>query len=332
MRTGALAALVLAALVVPSSGAVARSSGGTPVALVTAETENQLIAVAFPDGKVVRRVSVPADPQNVVANQKVAVVVSPGSGAVTLLGARSLRVTKVLRGFGAPHLAVLAPMVCLRNRPPCRSRWAYVTDDPRGQLDIVSLQQKRVVKRLYVGLGAHHLSLSPGGDRLWIALGEHARQIAIVDVSRPEHPRLLRRFDPGFVAHDVAFSPNGRRVWVTSSEVSTVTVFDGQTLRAIATLPAGPPPQHVVFGPGRPATAYITSGYASRIRAVNALGRTLRVGRVPYGSFNLATAGSFVITASLSNGSVTELGPKLGVWKSVTVAPATRGVATVVWP
>src|SRR5215203_3179454 len=98
MKWGGLV-LVGLALAVPS--AVARQSGGTPVALVTAETENQLIAVRFPDGKVLRRVSVPADPQNVVANQKVVAVVSPASGAVTLLGATSLRVTKVLRGFAA---------------------------------------------------------------------------------------------------------------------------------------------------------------------------------------------------------------------------------------
>jgi YVTN family beta-propeller protein len=325
------AALLLAVLLLAAPSAVARVSGGTPVALVTAETENQLIAVRFPDGKVLRRVTVPADPQNVVANNEVVVVVSPGSGAVTLLGAHSLRVTKILRGFGAPHLAVLAPRLCRHSRPPCRSLWTYVTDDPRGQLDVVSLQQKRVVKRLHVGLGAHHLTVSPGGKRLWIALGEHANEIAIVDVSRPSHPRLLRRFDPGFVAHDLAFSPNGRRVWVTSAESSTVTVFDSTTLRAISTITAGPPPQHVVFGPGSPATAYITSGYASRIVAVNATGgRVVRTGRIPYGSFNLATTGSFVFTASLLNGSVTELGPKLGVWKSVKVAPATRGVAMVV--
>jgi hypothetical protein len=98
------AALVLAALLLTAPSAVARVSGGTPVALVTAETENQLIAVRFPDGKVLRRLTVPADPQNVVADQRTAVVVSPGSGAVTLLDARTLKVRKVLRGLGAPHV------------------------------------------------------------------------------------------------------------------------------------------------------------------------------------------------------------------------------------
>lgn len=302
---------------------MARPAGGTPVALVTAETQNELIAVSFPDGRVLRRIALPADPQNVVANQKVIVVVSPRSGAVSLLGARSLRVTRVLRGFGSPHMAALAPF----------GKWAYVTDDGRGLLDVVSLHQKRVVARLAVGLGAHHLSLSPNGRRLWIALGEQARTIVTVDVSRPAHPRVLNRFEPGFLAHDLAFSPNGKRVWVTSSEESSVAVLDSRSGRRLLSVPGGPPPQHVAFGQGRPHSAYVTSGYGSRIESVDpATGRVLRVGRVPYGSFNLAPAGSFMITSSLLRGAVTELDPKLHVSRTVKVAPATRGVATVVWP
>jgi YVTN family beta-propeller protein len=311
-----LLGLALAALALPASGAVARPSGGTPVALVTAETQNEVIAVSFPNGKVLRRVHVAADPQNVVANQKVAVVISPGSGTVTLLDARTLRVVKVLRGFGAPHLATLDP----------GGKWAYVTDDPRGQLDVVSLTRRRVVKRLSVGLGAHHLSLF--GTRLWIALGEHAQEISIVDISRPSHPRLLRRFDPGFVAHDLAFSPDGRRVWITSSQDEYVRVVDAKTGKRVFSVRGGPSPQHVVFNGG---LAYVTSGYARRIESVEQDGHVVRVGRTPYGSFNLAATGSLVFTASLLNGSVTEFGPKLGVWKSVTVAPATRGIAMVVW-
>jgi DNA-binding beta-propeller fold protein YncE len=312
------AALALAALVLAAPSATARVSGGRPVALVTAETENQLLAVSFFPKRILRRVTVPADPQNVVANQRVVVVVSPGSGAVTLLGARSLRVTKVLRGFAAPHLAVLAPAL-----------WAYVTDDPRGELDVISLQRKRVVARLYVGHGAHHLSLS--GHLLWIALGERARQIAVVDVSRPEHPRLLRRFAPGFIVHDLSFTPGGRRVWVTSAADRWVRVLDYRTGRKLFAVPGGPPPQHVTFGwDGK---AYVTSGYGSGIELVDPQrGRVLRKGRVPHGSFNLAPSGSFMVTASLLNGAVTELGPKLTVWSSFKVAPATRGVATVVWP
>jgi DNA-binding beta-propeller fold protein YncE len=322
MRTAALAGLSLAALVLPASGAVARSSGGTPVALVTAETENQLIAVSVPDGKVLRRVTVPADPQNVVADQRTAVVVSPGSGAVTLLDARTLRVRKVFRGLGAPHLAAI----------DSTGRWAYVTDDPRGQLDVVSLTRSRIVKRLYVGTGAHHLSLSPDGQRLWIALGEHARQISMVDVSRPSRPRMLRRFDPGFVAHDLAFSPNGSRVWVTSSEDSAVRVLGAQSARTLFSVRVGPPPQHVAFGAWARPRAFVTSGYAGRIAMVDPRrGRILRIASTPYGSFNLTLIGGNVVTPSLLRGTVTDFDSNLRLLRSVHVAPAARGVAGVVW-
>jgi YVTN family beta-propeller protein len=323
MRKAALVGLALAALMLPASAAVARPSGGTPVALVTAETENELLAVSVPGGRVLRRVQLPADPQNAVADAKNVVVVSPGAGAVSLLGSRSLRVKKVLRGFGAPHLAALAP----------QGKWAYVTDDPRGQLDVVSLTQKRVVRRLYVGLGAHHLTVSPDGRRLWIALGEHATAIAVVDVAKPAHPRLLKRFDPGFVAHDLSISPDGGRLWVTSSEDSRVRVLDSRTLKRLFSVMVGAPPQHVAFGLFSGTPAYLTSGYASRIVLVDPRdGRIRRIAEVPYGSFNLTTIGSNVVTSSLIRGTVTTLDSDLRLRHTARVAPAARGVAGVVWP
>src|SRR6266540_2773310 len=72
-----LAVLVLAT---PAGGA---RSGGAPVALVTAETLNQLIAVELPSGRVLRRISLPEDPENVEAQPglRIAVVVSTGPGS-----------------------------------------------------------------------------------------------------------------------------------------------------------------------------------------------------------------------------------------------------------
>jgi DNA-binding beta-propeller fold protein YncE len=320
MRSAVLAGLSLIAVAVPATGAVARPSGGTPVALVTAETENELIAVSL---RVLRRVSVPDDPQNVVADEQTVVVVSPGAGAVTLLDPRTLRVRKVLRGLGAPHIAALDPS----------GKWAFVTEDAHGQLDVVSLTRLRIAKRLFVGLGAHHLSVSPLGTRTWIALGERARQIAIVDTSRPAHPRLLRRFDPGFDAHDLAFSPNGSRVWVTSSEDHSIRALSAVTGRRLFSVAAGPPPQHVVFGAWKRPRAYLTSGYGSRIEMVDPRGgRVLRIASAPYGSFNLTLIGGNVVTSSLLRGAVTYFDSELRLLRTLRVAPAARGVAGVVWP
>src|SRR4051794_36787983 len=69
---------------------------------------------------------------------------------------------------------------------------------------------------------------------------------------------------------------------------------------------AGPPPQHLAFGPrGR---AYVTSGSDGTLRIVSAAtGRTLRIVRTAYGSFNLGLAGGLVTVASLYRGTLTEL-------------------------
>ena len=295
--------------------------GGSPVALVTAETENALLAISLPDGRVLKRLPLPADPENVaVVGFKWGVVVSPRAGAVTVVSLPSLRVVRVLRGFVSPHLATAT----------ADSQGAYVTDDGSGRLVVLRLSGRpRVVRSVFVGAGAHHLSVSSSGNELWIALGERARSIAVLDVSNPWRPQVMRRFDPGFAAHDVGFSSDWR-VWVTAADRRFVTVFDSRTLRPVARVAAGAPPQHVAFGPLR--DAFLTSGYGSSLEIVDRpSGRVRRTVHVPYGSFNVATAGSFVVTSSLLRGTVTELGEDGRVLMSRHYAPAARGVAVAVF-
>jgi YVTN family beta-propeller protein len=189
-----------------------------------------------------------------------------------------------------------------------------------------------VVDRLFVGEGAHHLTIGPRGRRMWIALGEHANEIAIVDLSRPARPRLLRRFSPGFVAHDLTFSPDGRRVWVTSGVGDSVHVLHARTGKEVLTVPVGAAPQHIVFAETE-ASAFITSGYSSRIVKVDgSTGRVLASARTPYGSFNLSSIGGLVVTTSLLNGRVTEFDSKLKRLRTAKAADAARAVAVVVWP
>ena len=320
MGTALLLLAVVAAGVLPPSETTLRPPGGRPVALVTAETENALLAVSLQDGRIIRRVALPADPENIeVGNGGTAVLMSTKAGAVTLLDWRSLRVIKTLRGFRAPHIAAKA----------ADGEWVYVTDDATGMLSVIQLARTRVVARVFVGMGAHHMTVSPDGRRLWIALGERARTIVVVALRRPDRPRVVRRFDPGFEVHDLAFSPSGRTVWVTTSTRRSVEVFSAATARRLYSVPAGAPPQHVAFG-GR--FAYVTSGYDGRIEMVNATnGQVLRSVRVPYGSFNLATAGGRVVASSLLRGTVTELNSRLHVLRTKKVAPAARDVALVFW-
>jgi hypothetical protein len=321
--------LLLAILAVPAASHAARQ-GGDPVALVTAETQNQSIAVELPSGLTLRRLTMPMDPQNVEANDRVAVVVSTRGAAVTMVDVPRLRVRKVIRGFGSPHIAALSP----------GGRYAYVTDDARGELDVINLARSKVVQRLYVGLGAHHMAVRPDGQQLWIALGERARRIVICDTSNAARPRVIGHLTPDGAAHDLAFGPEGSRVWVTHDDRSTVTVYDAETRNRVLTLAVGRPPQHVVFSEfalrrhsGRQHLAYVTSGYGGSLQVFWAEShRLIRTVRVPYGSFNASSRVGLLATASLLRGTLTEL-DAAQPWRRLSaanVAPAARDVALAV--
>jgi DNA-binding beta-propeller fold protein YncE len=311
--------LLLAVVAVPATHGARQ--GGHPVALVTAETQNQLLVVGLSTGTVERRLRMPDDPQNIEANDRVAVVVSTRAGAVTLVDTRQLSVTRVFRGFGSPHIAALSP----------NGQFAYVTDDARGQLVVIDLARKRILDRTFVGFGAHHMSFRPHHHELWIALGERARSIHIIDTSRPARPRGKGWFSPpgGGLMHDLSFAPGGRRVWVTYDDRPEVAVFDARTRKRLFTLAAGSPPQHVAFR----RYAYVTSGNDGRLRIFSVAGRLLGVATVPSGSFNLdlSPAGG-VLTSSLTNGSLTHLGISGRTLMSRRVGPATRDVASVIVP
>jgi YVTN family beta-propeller protein len=318
-------AVLLGALVVPLavSSASARPAGGTPAALVTAERSNEVFAVSLPGGRIVRRVHI-ADPQAVAAGTVgPAVVVNP-AGTVTLLDWRTLRPIAVLRDFRSPQIAAVTP----------DSEWAYVTDAATGDLSVIEFHKRRVVSRVFVGYGAHHLAISPDLRRAWVALGENAHTLVVLDTSQHvDKPRVIGRIHPPVAAHDLAFAPDGKTVWVTSASNPYVSVLNARTGRLVATVPAGPPPQHVAFIPYGKPHAYITSGYGSQIEMVDPNTRkVLRRARVPYGSFNLATSGDLVVTSSLLDGEVTELdGTNLSRWMTVKLVPLARDAAISVW-
>lgn len=312
--------LALLAFLVLAPSAAGRAETST-VAIVTAEQQNEVLAVSLPSGTVRRRVKLPADPENVAVGLHKVVVASPDAGAVTLLDLH-LRRLKVLRGFGSPHIVTVDPFRSI----------VYVTDDARGEFDVIDLIRKRTIARVFVGIGAHHMALSPGsGHRVWVALGEHARRLVLVDVTNLQHPWVVRRVSPSFVAHDLAYAHDGRRLWVTSSRGDFVHVLDARTGRELSAIRVGAAPQHVAFT-DRGEFAYVTSGYTSRLYKVNArTGRVVASARTPYGSFNLVAFGSLVVTTSLLNGRLTEFDLDLNRRSSSRPASAARAVAMTVW-
>jgi DNA-binding beta-propeller fold protein YncE len=320
MRKLFVLAVLVAALLAASAASAAPS--GRPVAFVTAETSNEVIAVSLGPhgGRVLRRVHLDDPLMIAAAPHGPAIVVNP-SGVVTLLAWHTLRPIKVFHSFRRPKVATIAP----------GGRLAYVTDERTGDLSTIDLVRRKVVGRVFVGLEAHHLGVSPDGRRIWVALGETARTIVRLDSSDPRKPRVIGRFQPRFGAHDISFAPDGRTVWVTSPSRSDVSGYSVGG-RLLWTAGAGKPPGHVAFSGGR---ALVPSGYGSSLSAFtwSSPSRAPLRTTAPYGSFNLATYGGFVVTTSLFTGQVSDyrVSDLHRMW-TTKVAPAARYVTVALWP
>jgi DNA-binding beta-propeller fold protein YncE len=289
-----------------------------PQAFVTAETENRVLVVDLPSGRIAGKVPLPPDPEDIAVNGNnggIVVVVSSRAGRVTVLDADTLRPIRTFGGFDEPHIVAISP----------DGQHAYITDDARGTLTVVRLSDMTETSTVSVGPGAHHIAFSPDQRRAWVALGESASRIAILNTVETDHPRLIGHFSPGFPAHDLLFSPDGRQVWISSAAGLEVTAFDASDHRLLFRIPVGAPPQHIAFA-GR--YVYLTSGYGATIEKVDAVsGRVIRRATAPYGSFELDAADGYVVTSSLLRGTLAIYEPSLKLLRVVKLAPAAREVA-----
>jgi DNA-binding beta-propeller fold protein YncE len=294
-------------------------AAGNAFVLVTADLDGFVAVVDVRRRRIVRRVATLDGPRSIEARAGAGSVVvgHAGAGAVTLLDGPPMRVRRVLRGFGEPRYAAIAP----------GGRHAFVSDSAHGELAVVDLRRGRVIARLGVGDGARHLTLDPRGRTLWIALGSTATVLVVVDVSSPARPRVVRRIQPPFGAHDVVFSPSGARVWVTAGRTRQLALYRATARQPAAIIAADAAPQHVAFGAR---VAYVASGEGRSLTA-HALddGRVLHRARTPLGSYNVARGAGVVVTPSLASGALTVLdGAGRPRW-SVNVADAAHDACVI---
>lgn len=275
--------------------ALARGLGGTPLALATADLEAGVVAIDLSTGRMHRRIETPADPRSIEAvGQRSALVAHLASGRLTLIDGR-LRAHEIAGRLAEPRYAAVSP----------GQRYAYVTDSGRGELAVVDLNERNVIRRVQVGGSPRHLSLDPSGTKLWVVLGNVSPEIAVLAIERPDRPRLVGRVRPPFNAHDVAFEPDGERVWVSGGDSRRLAVYAHESRRLLRTLSSDAPPQHVTFLAGR---AFVASGDDAMLR-VRSLrhGGVLRSSPVPFGSYNVQEGWGVVLNPSLSQGTLTVL-------------------------
>ncbi len=283
-----------------------RAGAGRPLALVTADEEASVVVVDPFAGRVLRRIATRPDPRSIERVGNTAVVTHTAIGEVTLL--RALEIRHVLRDFDEPRYTAGAP----------DERHAFVTDSGRSDLAVVDLVRGVVVARLHLGAWPRHVSIDGSGRTLWIALGTEARQVAVVDVTRPTEPRLIRRIRPPFLAHDVGFVPGSRHVWVTSGDRGALAIYDARRGHVLRRLPAGAPPQHVTF---HGANAYVTSGDDGTFHVQSLSGgRVTAATAVPVGSYNVQAGAGRILTPSLERGTLSVLDGRGRLLRRVQVA------------
>jgi DNA-binding beta-propeller fold protein YncE len=284
-------AAAAAPLVLGAAPALARPSGGTPLALVTADLESSIIAVNVATGTVHRRLRTAADPRSIESIGVVgALIAHTASGKLTLVDSE-LRVHPVAGELEAPRYTAVSP----------DRRLAYVTDSARQEVVVVELSGRRVVGRIPVGGPCRHVGIDRDGTRLWTALGSKAERVAVISLSDPRRPRPVTMIKPPFLAHDVGFTPDGRRVWITSGDRGRIAMYDARSGDLLRTLGAAAPPQHVTFMGDR---AFVTSGDDATLQVHALDGRLLRSAPVPAGSYNVQRGWRWILTPSLSQGTL----------------------------
>ncbi|MFL6005659.1 MAG: hypothetical protein ACJ744_05385, partial [Gaiellaceae bacterium] len=117
----AAAAPLVLGLPAPAFGGRA---GGTPVALVTADLESNVVAVQLPTGGVVRRLETSPGPRSIESvGGTGALVAHTEHGLLTVVDSR-LRVHEVHGALGAPRYTAVSP----------DRRLAYVSDSERQEI------------------------------------------------------------------------------------------------------------------------------------------------------------------------------------------------------
>jgi DNA-binding beta-propeller fold protein YncE len=288
---------------------VLRSGASSPLALVTADLESAVAVVDPIAGRVLRRIATRPDPRSIERVGEIAVVAHTATGEVSLL--RGFTVRHVLRGFGEPRYTAASP----------DGRHAYVTDSGRADLAVVDVHRGVVVAHLHLGGWPRHVSIDGAGRTLWVALGTAARDLAVVDVTRPLRPRHIGTIRPPFRLHDVGFVPGTRHAWVTSGERSVVAIHDVRSGHVLRTLASGLPPQHVTFDGAR---AYVTGGEDGTLRVHALSGRLLRMTPIPVGSYNVQRGPGRILTPSLAHGTLCVLDDAGDVIRRVHVASSSH--------
>jgi len=136
--------------------------------------------------------------------------------------ARAKVVAEIALGAGKGHMVAVAG----------DGNSAYVTKVDRGTVSRIDLAGNRKALEVDAGKGAEGIAVRPGSGEVWVT----NREAGTVTVHQPQTLAILRTLpSPGFPIR-VAFTADGRQALVSNARAATLSVFDAQRKRPLATV------------------------------------------------------------------------------------------------
>lgn len=230
LRAAVAAVTALTALSLTGSASVGLSAptGGTPLAWVSVAGRSELVEVDLDSKRVTAHVALASRPGEITSSGDLreVLVASPAAGTVTLVNGIARRVEAVFRGLGRPSAVAFGAAAVQDGR----SRYAYATDERRGDVVVLDLRRKRVVSRLRVGPRPDVLAV---GDLVWLAQGTTHPRLTGFDISSPARPRPTMHVPTRSVVRDVALQPDTANLYVTFRDSRLLAKLDWGTRRVV---------------------------------------------------------------------------------------------------
>jgi DNA-binding beta-propeller fold protein YncE len=119
---------------------------------------------------------------------------------------------------------------------------AWVTLNGSGELAVVDLRSRRVVRYVESGQRPHDILFAPDG-RLWVT--DWAGPVHVFD----RRGRLRGMVELAEESHHLAFTPDGRQAWITDHSAGRVFIVDARRLALVDSLRFPGGPHHVAITP-----------------------------------------------------------------------------------
>jgi YVTN family beta-propeller protein len=191
---------------------------------------------------------------------------------------------------------------------PAVATTAVILNSDDDSLSVIDGGSYAETARIHIGRGPHHLTVTPDGKNLIIAMSG-GNELIFVDRATGTVKDRLTASDP----YQVGFSPDAKWFVSASLRLDRIDIWDAANYRLIHRLPAPTMPSHIGFSPDSQ-TVYVTLQGTNNLIAIDlASGRVLwvaPVGRQPAGV--LVRPSGTVLVAIMGSDHVAEVEPRDG--------------------